>query len=237
MKIFKKLETAILQILKDPILQKDWDQQKKKLTLEVSNIQQLEKKYPEAWVPLRLACSVLLTQQTNLKYVDFPKSIEEWLNVWEEICPNVYTRPRYSAFFENWLKSRGTHRFAMKFGKYMEDYWETRNWDLNNSKLDLQKLRSLKTKDDVKKWWMQFNGVGSQYAKNLAMDEMDSRFINNIKIDYRLSRIADLCSNEKLSNSQKEICFLNTAQKIKMTGWELDRFCFFFYSHLIERIS
>ena len=66
--------------------------------------QQLEKKNPEAWVPLRIACSALLTQQTNLKYVDFPKTVEEWLNVWKEICPNVNTRPCYSVYFENWLK-------------------------------------------------------------------------------------------------------------------------------------
>jgi hypothetical protein len=237
MKNFEKLEKAIFQLMQDSNLQNDWNQQKKRLNLEIINIKQLESDFPEAWVPLRIACSVLLTQQTNLNYVDFPKTFDEWINIWEEIRPNDNNRSCYAKYFENWLKSRGSHRFAMKFGKYMEDYWETRNWDLNNSKSDLQKLRSLKTKDDVKKWWMQFNGIGSQYAKNLPMDEMDSRFINNIKIDYRLSRIADLCSNEKLSNSQKEICFLNTAQNIKMTGWELDRFCFFFYRYLIERIS
>jgi hypothetical protein len=138
---------------------------------------------------------------------------------------------------EIWLKKRGTHRFARKYGVYLEWYWETRDWNENNSKQDLINLRALSTKDEVKKWCMQFKGVGQQYAKNLPMDEKDQRFINHIKMDFRLSKIADFCSNIKLSNSQKEIYFLNTAILLKLTGWELDRFCFFFYNEIVKRLS
>ena len=225
---------VIKEILNNPTHEEEWLLQKKKLEIEANNIKELEIILPEAWVPLRLACSVLLTQRTNLKYVYFPKTIEEWKKVWMEIQPNENNKSNYDQHIRDWIKSRGNHRFAEKFGSYLEDYWNSRKWDLSLSRDDLNILRSLKNTEDVKKWWMQFKGVGTQYAKNLPMDEKDERFLNYIKIDHRLSNIANHFGCSDLTFSEKQVFFLDIAASLNMTGWELDRFCFFFYKIIVK---
>jgi hypothetical protein len=96
MEYFDKLVIIISQILEDEKLAKQWKEQKKRLEIEVNNLIEIEKEIPEGWVPLRLACSVLLTQQTNLKNVNFPRTIEHWKGIWQEIKPSRSIKPRYA---------------------------------------------------------------------------------------------------------------------------------------------
>jgi hypothetical protein len=95
----------------------------------------------------------------------------------------------------------------------------------------------LKTGNDVKKWWLEFAGIGNQYAKNIPMDEMDSRFMEFVKIDFRLSKIVDLLGGASLSASEKQELYIKVATKLNMSPWEIDRFCFNFYNEILSRIK
>jgi hypothetical protein len=234
----QETENRILQIVEQVLLNQqynaEWKIQLEKIQNEASIIKELELLNPFGWVPLRIACSALLTQRADLSKVNFPKSIDDWMNIWDEVKPSEDNRNNMSLHFRNWLKIRGNHRFAEKFGKYYEAYWISRSWDVNNSKNDLFNLRSLDSAESVKKWWMQFEGVGLEYGKNIPMDEMDPRFLNFVKIDHRLSSIIEKIQYQKYTSSEKQKIYLNVAHKLGISGWELDRFCFFFYKKLIS---
>jgi hypothetical protein len=234
--IQSKALKIISSSLNDKNIQQVWLSKLDDLKKQADVIKKLEKELPEAWVPLRIACSAFLTQRTSLKRTNTPQSLRDWKYVWTELKPIVSEKGNTSMNFSLWLKSRGNHRYAIKFGEYFETYCQTRDWNLNNTLKDLHELRSLTYAEEVKKWWMQFQGIGVQYAKNIPMDEMDDRFNDFVKIDYRLSKIIDEIGGSSLNSSEKQDLFVSIAKNLNMTPWEIDRFCFNFYEEIHSKI-
>jgi len=232
----KKLLGIIKSLLNDSNVQQQWLSKKDELERHAAVIKKLEMEMPEAWVPLRLACSGFLTQQTSLKNTNCPILLSDWKAIWDEIKPTNFRKEKMANVFSSWLKSRGNHHYAKKFGEYYSLYWESREWDLASSLQDLHKLRSLETAEEVKKWWMQFDGIGVQYGKNIPMDEIDQRFLNYVKIDHRLSTIIDRIGGVELSASEKQDVFRTAAHGLSMSAWEIDRFCFNFFKELLKTI-
>lgn len=242
MKFFDSLVASkalkiISSLLNDRDIQQNWLLKLDDLKKQADVIKKVEKELPEAWVPLRIACSAFLTQRTSLKNTNTPKSLNDWKYVWTELKPIVTKKENTAMNFTLWLKSRGNHHYAIKFGEYFEIYCQTRDWNLKNTLKDLHELRSLTDAEEVKKWWMQFHGIGVQYAKNIPMDEMDNRFIDFVKIDYRLSKIIDEMGGDYLNSSEKQDLFVSLAKNLNMTSWEIDRFCFNFYKDIIAKLQ
>jgi hypothetical protein len=100
--------------------------------------------------------------------------------------------------------------------------------DTAKPKDDIAKLNNCKDKEEIKKFWMSFKGIGIQYAKNVPMDEKDSFFVNSIKIDARLNAILKDTDAENINDKLKEQLFLDAASQLKITGWEIDRLCYKF---------
>lgn len=234
------LDSKALQIinslLDDKNIQQKWLLTNNDLKKQADVINKLEKELPEAWVPLRIACSAFLTQRTSLKITNTPQTLSDWKYVWDELKPIVSKKGNTSMNFTFWLKSRGNHHYAIKFGEYFEAYCKTRDWNLKNTLKDLNDLRSLNDAEEVKKWWMQFKGIGVQYAKNIPMDEMDTRFIDFVKIDYRLSKMIDKMGGHNLNSNEKQDLFVRLAKNLKMTSWEIDRFCFNFHKDILSKL-
>jgi hypothetical protein len=227
----------INSLIKDRNIQEKWLLTYNNLKMQANVIKKLEKELPEAWVPLRIACSALLTQRTHLKSTRIPQSLSDWKKIWIELKPIVSKKGNTAMKFTLWLKSRGNHRYAKKYGEYFEAYCQTRGWNLKNTLKDLHNLRSLKSAEEVKKWWMQFKGIGVQYAKNIPMDEMDKRFIDFVKIDYRLSKLIDEMGGSNLKANEKQNLFVSLAKNLNMSSWEVDRFCFNFYKDIISKLN
>jgi hypothetical protein len=232
----KKIIDIIKSLLSDSNVQRQWLEKKDELKRHAAVIKKLEMEMPGAWVPLRLACSGFLTQRTSLKNTNCPIFLNDWKVIWDEIKPIKSRKEKMADVFSSWLKSRGNHHYARKFGEYYSSYWVSRNWDLENSLQDLHKLRSLDTAEEVKKWWMEFSGIGVQYGKNIPMDEMDTRFMNYVKIDHRLSTIVDKMGGVELSATEKQDVFRAAANGLSMSAWEIDRFCFNFHKEVITMI-
>jgi len=93
---------------------------------------------------------------------------------------------------------------------------------------DIVKLNNCENKEEIKKFWMSFKGIGIQYAKNVPMDEKDSFFVNSIKIDARLNAILKDTVAANLKDNLKEQLFLDAASQLKITGWQIDRMCYKF---------
>lgn len=225
----------ISSMLNDRNIQQNWLLKLDDLKKQADIIKKVEIEIPEAWVPLRIACSALLTQRASIESIYTPQSLSDWKYIWTELKPIVSEKGNTSMNFTLWLKSRGNHRYAIKFGKYFETYCQTRDWNLNNSLKDLHELRSLTFAEEVKKWWMQFQGIGVQYAKNIPMDEMDDRFADFVKIDYRLTKMIDAMGGDYLNSSEKQALIVSLAKKLKMTPWEMDRFCFTFHKDILAK--
>jgi hypothetical protein len=232
-----RLLEIIELLLSDEELLLKWDTIKNDLKRQTATIKELEKIMPEAWVPLRIACSVFLTQRTNLRTTRCPDSLADWKDAWDEILIMLSKKDIFASEFTLWLKRRGNHRFAGQFGKYYKSYWESRNWSVENSLKDLYELRSLKTAEEIQKWWMKFDGIGREYAKNIPMDEMDYRFVDFVKLDFRLSKLIDLLGGSTINSEGRQDLFKNVAYELNMTQWELDRFCFNFYKEILFRIK
>jgi hypothetical protein len=179
---------------------------------------------PEIFIPLRLACSVYLTQGTNNLFVTIPTTKEHFKNAWLKICKNIgETKEEHKLKFQTWLNENGNHRFAERFSLYFSEYIDT-----ENPENDIAKLNNCKDKEEIKKFWMSFKGIGIQYAKNVPMDEKDSFFVNSIKIDARLNAILKDTVAANITDELKEQLFLNAAKKLEITGWEIDRLCYKF---------
>jgi len=100
--------------------------------------------------------------------------------------------------------------------------------DTAKPKDDIAKLNNCKNKEEIKRFWMSFKGIGIQYAKNVPMDEKHSFFVNSIKIDARLNAILKDTVAANLKDNLKEQLFLDAASQLKITGWEIDRLCYKF---------
>jgi hypothetical protein len=129
---------AIKNWLLDPQNPKRWAAKEKELE-KLTDILNRLKEYPSSYIPLRLACSVYLTQGSNNRLITFPKTLEDFLSIWNDIRPKTNeTNEQLSIRFTIWLKSKGNHLRAGKFGNYYARYF-TRF----NPVEDLQKLKSL----------------------------------------------------------------------------------------------
>lgn len=178
----------------------------------------------EIFIPLRLACSVYLTQGSNNLFVNIPTTKEHFDAAWLKICKNVgETKEEHKLKFKSWLKENGSHRFAEKFSLYFSEYLDTAK-----PENDIVKLNNCKNKEEIKKFWMSFKGIGIQYAKNVPMDEKDSFFFNSIKIDARLNAILKDTVAANFKDNLKEQLFLDAASQLKITGWQIDRMCYKF---------
>lgn len=234
---YNMLYEVISEMFADNNINDSWLKKKELLEKNAQTLKRLETILPEGWVPLRIACSGLLTQQTSVDKVNFPRTVDDWLKVWDEIAPIKERQQNMSSEFTAWLKNNGNHHFAVRFGEYYEFYWKSRSWSLEKSNEDLKTLRTKQTAEDVKKWWKEFKGIGNQYSKNIPMDEMDDRFKNYVKIDYRLSKLIDLTGATKLKPVDMQNIYLNIARELSLTGWDIDRFCFNFFGIITNKLQ
>lgn len=221
------LGVAIKKWMGEAENQKKWNSKKKELKQFAAIFKQLQN-HPDFYIPLRLACSVYLTRGSNNKRIQFPKTYEEFLSIWNDIKPKKNEAEKtLSNRFTIWLNSRGNYRYAKKFGQYYADYFK--NFNPVN---DYKTLQTLNDKSTIKKFWMRYKGVGIEYSKNIPMDEMSKEFINSIKIDARLNNLIKNTPYEKLSNKAKEGIFLDAGKQNGLNGWEVDRICYNFKSDI-----
>jgi hypothetical protein len=208
----------------------EWEKKLSELYLFAEILNELKTKIPEGWVPTRIAVSCLLTMQSNVKNLQFPKKIEDWVYIWEkELKPLLFLKENImKKSFSLWLQSKNHYRFVDVYSDYYVSYWQNINNNLSKSAEHLKHLGKLQSNKDVLKFWRQFDGVGLQYSKNLPMDEMDKRFKNYIKIDTRLNSILKDTKASNLNQNDKEKLFLIAGSKIGLDGWHTDRLCFNF---------
>jgi hypothetical protein len=194
------------------------------------NLKYFRKNRKEIYVPLRIICSAYLTQGSNNRFIKPPIKRSEFISAWEKVKreKNETKRQHKSKVFQ-WLKERGNHRFADKLSIAFSDYIE-----FNSPIDDFKELEVCKSQEEIKKFWKKFKYIGSEYAKNIPMDEKDANFLNTIKIDARLKLFLKDTDAEYLSNKQKEELYLKVAANLKMTGWEIDRLCFKFGNEIKE---
>lgn len=223
---------ALKKWLKESENQKKWNTKKKELEGYAKILKQL-KKHEDFYIPLRLACSAFLSQGSNNNRIQFPKTYDDFIEIWNEIQPKKNELNKELAKrFTLWLKSRGNHRRAIRLGNNYSQYFIK-----FNAKEDFQKLESLKDKNDIKKFWMKYDGVGKEYSKNLPMDEKHKAFLNSIKIDDRLNSLLKGSIYEKLKNEEKEKIYLEAGKQNGLTGWEVDRICYNFKDDIKKLIS
>ncbi len=230
MKAKKLLITALNRWFSKPENLQRWKQNLNVQKRQAKTFEKIKKTNPEAYIPLRLACSVYLTQGSNNRYVKLPVTFHEFLRVWEEIkpLPNE-TKKKHSKRFKAWLNSRGNYLRAGKFGNYFSEYFSESDPITN-----LKELLACTSLKETKKFWKQFRGVGTQYSKNLIMDEMNPISFNSIKIDARLNTILKGTDAESLNNHQKEVFFLEVGKEVGLNGWQIDRLCYRFNNEIID---
>ena len=78
---------SIQTLYEDHSIQINWKARKRELKKLADILQKLEAQIPEGYIPLRIACSALLTQRVSLKTINFPKSLQDWVEVWKQIKP------------------------------------------------------------------------------------------------------------------------------------------------------
>ena len=225
-----KLAFALNETLLSLKKKGEWEKKLSELYLFAEILKELKKEIPEGWVPTRIAVSCLLTMQTSVRNLQFPKKIEDWVHIWEnELKPLLFLKDNImKQSFSVWLQSKNHYRFVDAYSDYYVSYWQKINNRLSKSAEHLKQLDKLQSTKDVLKFWRQFDGVGLQYSKNLPMDEMDKRFKNHIKIDTRLNSIFKNTKLNNLKQNDKERLFLTAGSKIGLDGWHTDRLCFNF---------
>jgi hypothetical protein len=229
----KKLTRAIKQLLTEQVNKDRWIQIKKQQDEIAKTLNELKLQLPECYIPLRLACSVYLTYGSKNSNLILPFSVSDFKKAWLEIKPEKNETSNLIADrFKAWLKIRGNHRFSEKSSKNFACFFE--EFDAVE---EFEKYKLCDSKKELKKFWMKFKGVGSQYSKNLCMDEQNKYFLNSIKIDSRLNSILKATPEEKYSDEKKEILFLNVAKNLGLSGWEVDRICFNFKNEIVDLIK
>jgi len=212
--ITEKLNFAIQKWLANDENKSKWDSYQIAQNNLAETLKYFRVNRPEIFIPLRLACSVYLTQGVNNLNLNIPTSKEHFEIAWLKICKNVgETKEENKIKFKAWLNDNGHHRNAEKFSFYFSEYIYTAN-----PRNDVDILNNCKNMDEIKKFWMSFKGIGIQYAKNIPMDEKDSFFVNSIKIDARLNAILKDTVAENISDNLKEQLFLYVAKELEISG-------------------
>jgi hypothetical protein len=230
------LSKAIAAVLKSSAA--CWKERLGQLEEEAAVIRKLRNKIPEAWVPLRLAVSCYLTQGAQVDNLKFPLTQKDWLEAWEEIRPRAgESRSKLQKRFQEWLETRGNHRFAVRLSEAYAAYWHDKKFDTAESLKDFHRLQKISNdKDAVMSFWKEYKQVGIEYSKNIPMDEKDPLFLHSIKVDSRIKSIVKTITEVNMKNEEIEQIFLNAGNANGLNGWETDRFCFQFSGQIKRKI-
>ncbi len=225
----KRLYVAVSKFLTNSVNLTRWENTKTEQNEIAKTLNRLRIESPNNFIPLRLACSVYLSYGSKNCRIKFPVTYNDFQRAWQEIN----TLPgQCSAInqlnFKEWLNRQGNYRFASISAKRF-----CSNMNMAGIGEMIKEYDTCNSYSEYLQFWMKFEGVGIQYAKNLCMDEQIPAFENSIKIDSKINKYFDNFPEQSLSPAKKEQLLLRVANQIGLTGWEMDRLCYNYADEII----
>ncbi|MFH0833923.1 MAG: hypothetical protein V2A63_00860 [Patescibacteria group bacterium] len=83
----------------------------------------------------------------------------------------------------------------------------------------------------------QFSGIADKYSRNIWMDIYDLDFRNFIAIDERIKKISEKLGILDLPYEEHEKYYLEIANEIGISGWELDRLLYNCNKEIVAEVN
>lgn len=83
----------------------------------------------------------------------------------------------------------------------------------------------------------EFKGIGDKYARNIGMDVFHPDFRDTIALDDRIDSVSDELGVEFESYEKHEQFYVDIADRLDMTAWELDRLLYRYIDEITDEIN
>jgi len=83
----------------------------------------------------------------------------------------------------------------------------------------------------------EFKGIGDKYARNIGMDVFHPDFRDTIALDDRIDSVSDELGVEFESYEKHEQFYVDIADRLDMTAWELDRLLYRYINEITAEIN
>ena len=100
-----------------------------------------------------------------------------------------------------------------------------------------QAFESQEGKEAKMDFLRKFKGIGDKYARNIGMDIFHPDFQDTIALDARINSISDELGVEFGSYEEHEQFYVDVAERLGMTAWELDRLLYRYTDDVTAHIA
>jgi len=127
-------------------------------------------------------------------------------------------------------------RYQNKKSRYISSHID-RIEEKGGLEITQEEFESQDGKDAKMDFLREFKGIGDKYARNIGMDIFHPDFRDTIALDNRINGISDELGVEFDSYEEHEQFYVDVAERLGMTAWELDRLLYRYTDDVTAHIA